>query len=105
MKIIAWTYMIETESGLTIQQIETLTQRMKKDGAEEFVLFTNDVNGLLEASSVAHGYIDNDYYDRIEEVQTALAEVCNDWDNEQDDHLYKIDSEHAVLMLCDSETV
>lgn len=104
MKIIAWAYMVELESGLSKKQTMTLLERMPNE-IEEFIPFTNDLvmNGspLLEANSIAYGFLDNEYEDELDDVQGTLAAVCNDWELEKEDFLYPTKSGYGVLLLHD----
>lgn len=100
---IAWAYMVESESGLSKSQYQRLLNKVPDE--TELIPFSNDAVGLLEANSVAYGFIDNEYFDNLQEVQEALAIVCNDWNNEKRNEIYTTASGYKVIMYCDTPTV
>lgn len=110
MKTIAWAYMIELEDGLSKKQMEAL-MKLAPEGTELFPFSLEGAETPAEANSMAIGFIDNEYYEELSNVQSVLAEVCNDWENEREEHTYLLaeedDEEEAlqVIMLCDFETI
>lgn len=102
--------MVELEDGLSKKQVEKLLSLVPND-AEVFPITLQDLPELVEANSMAIGFIRNDYYDARENVLKTWANVCNDWENEREDYTYLLagedDKEEAlqVILLCDFETI
>lgn len=108
MATIAWAYMVELEDGLSKEQLTTL-MNLVPEGVEVFPFSLDNGTTPMLANSMAIGFIDNDCFEEIPNVQEVLAEVCNDWENEQKDNTYTFLNEEGnefdVIMLCDYETV
>lgn len=99
--IVAWAYMVESDSGLTVDQIQKMMALIPQ-GKE--VAFFTVYEG--ESNSVAMGFIDNDAYPDVALiVEDTVQAVCDDWSNESEDGLYDLPTGHKVLILCDSETI
>jgi hypothetical protein len=111
MTVIAWAYMVELEDGLSKDQVNKLLE-LAPAGTDVFPFSLEGGSAPVEANSMAIGFINNEYFDEIGNVQMTLANVCNDWDNERDDQTYILDSEDEdeedalkVIMLCDYKTL
>lgn len=106
MTIIAWAYMVELEDGLAKKQVEKL-MKLVPEGTEVFPFSLEGGAAEVMSNSMAIGFIDNDYFEKINDVQITLATVCNDWEFERDDFTYFVDEEEdlKVIMLCDYETI
>lgn len=98
---IAWAYMIPAEDGLSVEQVTTLLNLVPK-GTEVFPL---DNEGFITTNSVSIGFIDNQYYDELQQVRETMTDVCNDWNNEREDYTYVTVNGYKVIMLCDHQTV
>lgn len=100
-KIVAWTYMVEAETGLSKKQLNSLLFSIPQEA--EVVPFSNDEESMLEANSIAYGFIDNGFIEEYEtEIKQTLANVCNDWDKVRKDKTYTTPSGLKVVMLCDA---
>lgn len=101
--VVAWAYMVELDDGLTKSQIQKLLQTVPSD--KQLIPFDLDNSQLLEANSMAIGFVDNDFYDELDQIKRITAAVCNDWSLESDDALYSIPNGKQIKMLCDTPTL
>lgn len=96
-KTIAWAHMVELDAGLTKEETSKLLNLVPED--VDVVPFTSDIDGRLESNSIAYGFLDNDHYDSLSEVQDVLISICNDWSNERQDKTYLLKNGHQIVML------
>lgn len=101
MAIVAWAYMVETDTGLSKKKVGELLTMIPDD--VEVLPFSTDitVNGqsLLEANSIAYGFLDNDHYDDMLQIQKTLAGVCNDWTKLRQDSIYTADNGLQIVLI------
>lgn len=93
--------MVELESGLTKAQIQLLLLMLPDD--KELVQF--DVS---ENNSTIWGYMTVDCADDEEHyasVITTCTKLCEDFDNERTDRIYKTSEGVDVFIACEAETV
>jgi hypothetical protein len=107
-KVVAWAYMMEIDNGLKREQIKKMMNLMPY--AVEVVPFHTDVvdennESLLKANSIAFGFVNNEYFEDLLEIQKTFAAVCNDWKLERKDKIYKTKNGLNIMLLCDVGTL
>lgn len=97
VKTIAWAHMVEMDAGLTKAETFKLLNLVPEE--VDVVPFNSDIDGRLESNSIAYGFLDNDYYESLSEVQDVLISICNDWEIERQDKTYLLKNGHQIVMF------
>lgn len=96
-KVVLW--MVETEEGLTKEQIVESMELLEKDDRG---YMTIEIEG--HANSTAIGFISTSYYDELSyssnKIKRTILPVLDDWNNESEDCEYILSDGTVVFMGC-----